>query len=1278
MKKILFLIFHSVLVSSSSLWAASFTVSSNADSGIGTLRQAIIDFNTSSDASSTITINPGLSTILLASDLPIIEPAISSVVDLVITTSGPAPQIIDGNANQFRLLASFVQLDIQNCIFQNGGSIGGNGYNADATSGGGGGGLGAGGGIYIGQDQTVNLTGVTLASNKAQGGLGGSFVPTTTSPTNGGGGGGSSFSSAPKDAVNGNGGGEHPGIGGTGGTGTGGGGTGYGGGKGGDGGGSGSFGIGGTGGGDNAGSPASTINGGNGGYCGGGGGAGDVTFGGGAGGGGGVSGGNGTAEAVNSGGGGGGFGSGGAGAVMNNFGDGSAGGGGGGFGGGGGGAAGIGSAPFEANCGGGGGGFGGGGGGGSGGFGGTQSHPGEGGNFGGIGGTADSPVGEIGGAGGGGAGIGGAIFVGDGATLFLNNNVVLSRNTAQGGAAGVSSGPPATNGQGYANDIFLFKGGEVLFYFTGSLSANFSIQSDQSAPITDAGINLLAGTVILSSTNNNYRGGTYIYAAGILVVSTDANLGNPTGGITFNGGTLEATNTFSSARTISLAGPGIISVDPSSVLTLSGIISAGGSLTKSNTGTLALEGANTYTGGTIIDAGTLALSGLGTLAPTGSVTINAGSFDISGITASSQTIGDLSGSGGTVNLGSNTLIEGTSSNTSYAGVISGAGSLTKQNTGTFILTGPNTYTGGTTVTSGTLQGNTTSLQGNILDNASVVFNQAITGTYSGIISGSGNLGIQGGQLTFINDSSSFTGNTSINTGTLLVNGKLGGILTVFPNAILGGTGTVGTVINNGVVAPGNSIGILTVNGNYTQGPTGALAIEIASNGATDLLQVTGTTTLNGILHISPEPGVYLQGTTYTFLNAGIVIGQFSSSFSDQPLDYTINYFPNQAQLFLLGSSIVLSVPNSNLSGNARAVADYLFCSSFDFSNADLITVIESLIELPINEYAQALNELTPSLFGALPLMELENNFNIVNAFFVTGVGQRSYCYIDMNEPTSIWINPLGFIYSQKGRQEAPGFTAHTYGVVGGMDHLFSDHWSIGLGLGYSHEQLHWKHQVGKAHANSAYLGPYLKYDSEYFYFDFLILGAGNFYDVDRKIIFSGLSRKANSNFNTWNISEIILAGVRLEPFNIYNFFIQPELMLDQLNVFQEDIQENNANSIDLSVRSKYSAFLRSLVNAKFVKEFCISNVFVVPSLNVGWLRTTPLTGSHYTAHFRADTFCAPSFAVRSFHQAIDQLLVGVQLLVSCQGDFQLSIGYEGSFGKGTKVNEMNIAMRWRF
>ena len=64
--------------------------------------------------------------------------------------------------------------------------------------------------------------------------------------------------------------------------------------------------------------------------------------------------------------------------------------------------------------------------------------------------------------------------------------------------------------------------------------------------------------------------------------------------------------------------------------------------------------------------------------------------------------------------------------------MSGTGSLTKSGTGTVILSGANTYTGGTTVAAGTLQGDTTSLQGDIVDNANVTFNQATNGTYAGV------------------------------------------------------------------------------------------------------------------------------------------------------------------------------------------------------------------------------------------------------------------------------------------------------------------------------------------------------------------------------------------------------------------------------------------------------------------------------------------------------------------------------------------------------------------
>ena len=50
----------------------------------------------------------------------------------------------------------------------------------------------------------------------------------------------------------------------------------------------------------------------------------------------------------------------------------------------------------------------------------------------------------------------------------------------------------------------------------------------------------------------------------------------------------------------------------------------------------------------------------------------------------------------------------------------------------------------------------------------------------------------------------------------------------------------------------------------------------------------------------------------------------------------------------------------------------------------------------------------------------------------------------------------------------------------------------------------------------------------------------------------------------------------------------------------------------------------------------------------------------------------------SFNQVIDQALVGAQFLFSSQGDFSVSLGYEGKFGNGSKVNEINLALDWRF
>ena len=264
----------------------------------------------------------------------------------------------------------------------------------------------------------------------------------------------------------------------------------------------------------------------------------------------------------------------------------------------------------------------------------------------------------------------------------------------------------------------------------------------------------------------------------------------------------------------------------------------------------------------------------------------------------------------------------------YSGVMSGSGSLTKQNTGTIILGGTNTYSGGTTVSSGVLQGTTTSLQGTITNNSSVIFDQAATGTYSGTMSGSGTLTKTGlGKLT-LSGANTFLGTTGVQQGILDVNGSLSSPVMISPSATLQGTGSVGTVQNNGTVVPGSSIGTLTITGDYTQDPTASLIIEIDDVPAiSDLLLITGTANLDGSIGLNPLPGLYEAGTTYTFLQASTINGTFSQLIETHPLDFVINYFPNSVDIVVLFSGAIFPTPLEDLKGNAKKIANYLFSCS---------------------------------------------------------------------------------------------------------------------------------------------------------------------------------------------------------------------------------------------------------------------------------------------------------------------------------------------------------------
>ncbi len=115
----------------------------------------------------------------------------------------------------------------------------------------------------------------------------------------------------------------------------------------------------------------------------------------------------------------------------------------------------------------------------------------------------------------------------------------------------------------------------------------------------------------------------------------------------------------------------------------------------------------------------------------------------------------------------------------------GAGSLTKAGANTLVLTGANTYSGGTVISAGTLAGNTSGLQGSIQNNTALIFNQDTDGAYAGVISGPGTVTKSGTGTVTLSGVNTFSGGTVISGGTLHLTGQVMSSVSVAGGALSG-------------------------------------------------------------------------------------------------------------------------------------------------------------------------------------------------------------------------------------------------------------------------------------------------------------------------------------------------------------------------------------------------------------------------------------------------------------------------------------------------------------
>jgi fibronectin-binding autotransporter adhesin len=403
-----------------------------------------------------------------------------------------------------------------------------------------------------------------------------------------------------------------------------------------------------------------------------------------------------------------------------------------------------------------------------------------------------------------------------------------------------------------------------------------------------------ASTWTLSSTTSAVT--PWTVAQGTLSVSSDANLGAPSGGLTFDGGALATTADITSARTATITTHGgAIDVAPTTTFTMNGTISGAGALTKTDAGALVLTGADTYGGGTLLDGGKLTVGndlalGSGTLSMANNTTL---SFLPSNFTVSNAIsitgVGNVIPPSGTAQVLAGVISDGAS-----------PGTLVMQGPGTLALAADNTYRGGTTISAGTLQlgdgGTSGSIVGNVADNGALAFDRSDTMTFGGAISGSGAVAQIGAGTTILTGANSYLGATTVGSGALYINGNQSaatGATGVASGATLGGTGTIGgdaTVAGGGVFAPGGvngAIGTLTINGDLTLNSGAVSNYRFGQAGVpggplNDLANVGGNLTLGGTLNVTQTPGGSFLPGLYRIFNYSGALTDNGLSLGDVP------------------------------------------------------------------------------------------------------------------------------------------------------------------------------------------------------------------------------------------------------------------------------------------------------------------------------------------------------------------------------------------------------------
>jgi len=883
-----------------------------------------------------------------------------------------------------------------------------------------------------------------------------------------------------------------------------------------------------------------------------------------------------------------------------------------------------------------------------------------------------------------------------------NNGDVRFFNSSTAGSASI------TNNNGLVRFFDTSTAGSATFtnsnnglveFIGTSTAGNASITNNPTGVVQFLDASTAGSASIISNGGFEFFGASTAGSANIT--------NNSTGGLQFSdsstagGATITNNSGLLLFRDTSTAGSATINNNFGALLFRNA--STAGSATITNSGNVVFFDTSTAGSATITNNNNLTFFNSSS-AGSASITINAtGGVQFFG--SSTAASASITNNGGLIfqnssTAGSATIITNSGGRTRFTDSASGGSAR-------FVLNGTGQLDISTLSAAGTMAG---SIEGNGFvflgaKNLAVGGNNRST-NFAGIIADGGLAGGTGGSLTktgagtlTLSGINTYTGATVVDAGILSVNGSTAAssLITVNAGGTLGGNGIVGnTVINGGALAPGNSIGLLTVQGSLAFTTASSYMVEVSPANA-DRVNVTGTATLGGAtVNVTFAPGTYMA-RRYTILNAaGGVSGTFGSAVSSNaPVNFqtTLSYDANNAYLNLTAALGALQGLNINQQNVANSINGFFngggtlppgFVHLFGLTGGNLSTALTQASGETATGTQQTTFDAMNLFMGLLTDPFVAGRGDGVSAssgapaqFAETNDGASAYAAIYRKAPVaaaepfaqrwSVWAAGFGGSQTTDGNA-ALGSNTATSRIAGsavGVDYRFSPFTLAGFALAGGGTNFSIAGGLGSGRSDLFQAGAFLRHTAGPAYVSAALAYGWQDITTDRTVTIAGLDQlRAQYSANAWSgrveggyrFASPWLGGIGLTPYAAGQF-----TTFDLPAYAEQALVGTNTFALAYGARSVTAS--RSELGLRTDRSFAMADGILTLRGRAAWAHDFN-ADRNIAATFQ--TLPGASFVVNGAAQAHDAALVTASAEQKWLNGWSAAATFEGEFSSVTR------------